>query len=243
MASLFLNRDLELHPFLESIAQSIRIRRSDFEDLSLLEIDPRLTKIRGELEGNEVTIKNELYKARGLRKLHLEIAILGSSLQVLHCVFFPEPTFDIPIFGADIVVGPSGISAAIVDLSPVGEELPPFVKDELTKIQIPSFKNKRELPVWGSIFSSHVHFVRPDGSLEEKAFKSLLEKYLQLLSDSLQLVTPDSPDSPSTLRRLGYQELYCLQQKRNDKTRNILSKAFSPKWAEEYIDILLFEGP
>ena len=146
MASLFFNRDLELHPFLESIAQSIRIRRSDFEDLSLLEIDPRLRKIRGELEGKEVTIKNELYKARGLRKLHLEIAILGSRLQVLHCVFFPEPTFDIPIFGADIVVGPSGISAAIVDLSPVGEELPPFVKDEITKIEIPSFKKKRERP-------------------------------------------------------------------------------------------------
>jgi phycocyanobilin:ferredoxin oxidoreductase len=44
-----------------------------------------------------------------------------------------------------------------------------------------------------------------------------------------------------TMDRLNYQKRYCLSQKRNDKTRGILTKFFGSSWADEYINKILFE--
>ena len=85
-------------------------------ELAPLAVDPALEAITATLDGEALFIRNELNQCRGLRKLHLETARLGLGLQILHCVFFPDPRFDLPVFGADIVASPAGISAAIVDL-------------------------------------------------------------------------------------------------------------------------------
>ena len=121
------------HPLLESIASRIRFRREELSDLTTLEIDPELLNIKCKLDGTECFINNELYRARGIRKLHLEIARLGVGFEILHCVFFPEPAYDIPIFGVDIVSAPKGILAAIVDLSPVSKDLPLNIQKELSE--------------------------------------------------------------------------------------------------------------
>ena len=56
-------------------------------------------------------------------------------------------------------------------------------------------------------------------------------------------MSPESIDSKSTIERLQGQNYYCLQQKRNDKTRNVLANAFSPSWADRYINMVLFDSP
>ena len=45
------------------------------------------------------------------------------------------------------------------------------------------------------------------------------------------------------MRRHRGQLSYCQQQKRNDKTRRVLEKAFNPEWADRYIEELLFDDP
>lgn len=225
-----------LHPFLESIAGRIRLRRESLSDLIRIEIEPQLLDIKGRLDGEDVFIHNELHRARGIRKLHLETARLGIGLEILHCVFFPEPTYDIPIFGVDIVSAPKGILAAIVDLSPVGKDLPLNFKKELSKISLPSFRKVRQLPEWGYIFSNYVQFIRPDGSDEEDIFVQIVDDYLRILVESLSSIEPDLQDSPSTLERFEFQRNYCLQQKRNEKTRNVLERVFNAHWAEQYLD-------
>ena len=96
-----------LHPFLESMAVRIRQHRSRWPGLTVLDLPDNLRDITGTLEGEAVSIRNELHYGKGLRKVHLEIARIGAGLQILHCVFFPDPTFDLPIFGTDVVVGPA----------------------------------------------------------------------------------------------------------------------------------------
>ena len=41
----------------------------------------------------------------------------------------------------------------------------------------------------------------------------------------------------------GYCHADDKQQKRNDKTRRVLEKAFSVEWADRYIEELLFDNP
>jgi len=232
-----------IHPLVEALAERIRNCRVQLPELTPLVVDPELVAISGFLDGEELFISNELHRCRGLRKLHLEIASLGAGLQILHSVFFPDPRFDLPIFGADVVAGPAGISAAIVDLSPVGQQLPLAILRGLEALPIPAFEQVRELPAWGSIFSPFVQFIRPASSQEEGWFVDLVDGYLSALACAVVEATPDTCLAASTIQRHKGQLSYCLQQKRNDKTRGVLEKAFNPQWADRYIEEMLFDDP
>ena len=232
-----------LHPLLESTADLIRDSRRKLDNLSLLEFDPELKNIYKKVDGNDLFIINELHQARGFRKLHLEIARIGPNLQILHCVFFPDPRFDLPIFGVDLVASLTGISAAIVDLSPVSEDFPEEIYSKISAVNILDFNSVRPLPKWGTIFSSNVCFIKPESFEEEEKFLRIVENYLNTLISYTSKKDPESFSSQTTIERHQRQLSYCLQQKLNDKTRNVLAKTFSPIWAERYIDRVLFECP
>ena len=78
---------------------------------------------------------------------------------------------------------------------------------------------------------------------EETAFHDLVSHYLQVMATSVIEATPDPSTALTTVRRYEGQLNYCLQQKRNDKTRRVLEKAFDSAWADRYIDLLLFDNP
>ena len=228
---------------MDALADRIRLCWQDLPDLQPLEVDPQLEAISGSLDGEDLFIRNELRRSRGLRKLHLETARLGAGLQILHCVFFPDPQYDLPVFGADIVAGRGVVSAAIVDLSPVGAALPAGVTAALEALPPRRFSQERDLPDWGTIFSPHVRFVRPSDSAEENQFVALVGDFLSVIAEASRTVVAQPIDHPDTVGRHQGQLSYCRQQKRNDKTRRVLEKAFNPAWADQYIEQLLFDDP
>ena len=232
-----------VHPLVDALAERIRGCRDGLPDLAPLPIDPELEAISGSLDGERLFIRNELHHCQGLRKLHLETARLGAGLQILHCVFFPDPHYDLPIFGADIVASRGVVSAAIVDLSPVDGALQPSLAQALAAQPRGPFSQVRDLPPWGSIFSPQVLFVRPQGPQEEGAFVEAVAGVLGVLTDAVRQATPQASDAPATVKRWQGQLNYCRQQKQNDKTRRVLEKAFNPTWADHYIEQLLFDDP
>ena len=88
----------ELHPLVMSLAARIRQCREGLPDLQDLAVPADLEEIIGSLDGEALFIRNEVHRCRGLRKLHLEPARLGVGLQILHCVFLPDPRFRLPVF-------------------------------------------------------------------------------------------------------------------------------------------------
>ena len=232
-----------IHPLVDGLAARIRTGWQQLPDLQPLAVDPDLEAISGSLDGEALFIRNELRRCRGLRKLHLETARLGAGLQILHCVFFPDPRFDLPVFGADIVAGPAGVSAAIVDLSPVTEHLPERLTQALSALPVRHYSQERELPAWGSIFSPFVRFVRPADRAEEEAFMADVSAVMGVLAEAVVAEHPQPCDHPATVGRWQGQLRYCRHQKRNDKTRRVLEKAFNPAWADRYIEELLFDDP
>jgi len=231
----------KFNPLLLEAFKLIKNRINSLTDVETLYIDPKLSKIYTNLNKEDLYIFNEFYKAKGFRKIHLEVARLGKSLQILHCVFFPDPRFELPIFGADLVFNSNNISAAIVDLSPVGKHLPNYLSSQMRSLKVPKFNEPGKLPEWGFIFSPYVCFIRPVDFLEEKLFLKLIDQYLSLLLSLLVKVGEDEINSLDTMNRLNYQKRYCLNQKRNDKTRGILTKFFGSSWTDEYINKILFE--
>ena len=230
-------------PLVTALNGVIRSAWEGLPELEPLPVNPGLDRIEGVLDGEGLLISNELLRCRGVRKIHLELAQLGRGLQILHCVWFPDPRFDLPIFGADIVAGPAGVSAAIVDLSPVSEALPGSIDRALAALPKQPFRQSRDLPGWGTIFSPHVCFIRPDGPDEEDLFQQQVSNVLDVLHQAVLAATCEPADAAPTINRYEGQLNYCLQQKRNDKTRRVLEKAFDAEWADRYIELLLFDNP
>ncbi|MGC1309549.1 MAG: phycocyanobilin:ferredoxin oxidoreductase [Phormidesmis sp.] len=198
--------------------------------------------VKGQLEGEQLTIENTCYQTLQFRKLHLEVAKVGNNLDILHCVMFPYARFALPIFGVDIVVARGTICAAIVDLSPVSvdRQLPPKYVKALQKLPLAEFSQLRELPAWGNIFSDYCLFLRPANPQEETAFANRVMQYLSLHCQlALESQVVDSNVEQASI--FAGQRYYCLQQQKNDKTRRILERAFGKDWAQRYLETMLFD--
>ena len=231
------------HPLIPVIASGLRGAWKELPKFHPLELPPGLEQIRGELEGDAMAIDNELLCCPGLRKMHLETAQVGARLDILHCVLFPDPRYDLPLFGADVVAGPAGVSAAIVDLSPTGESLSPDLVSALEALPQHPYKERRDVPAWGSIFSKQVLFARLTNSEEEAWFYQDLLAFHRLFLEAVGSTCPEPASSDAVQRRWRKQQNYCAQQRRNDKTRRVLEVAFDPQWADHYIQNLLFDDP
>jgi phycocyanobilin:ferredoxin oxidoreductase len=230
------------HPLIRQLADRIESTWQEYLELSPYQIPHDLGYVEGSLEGERLVIENRCHQTPQFRKIHLELAQVGKKLDILHCVMFPRPDYDLPIFGADIVCGGGAISAAIVDLSPVRRDrsLPTSYQLPLVGLQEVGFAQVRELPAWGDIFSKHCLFVRPTSAQEETAFidyvLSMLTLHCQIANQTLPTNSP-----PEIASILAGQQYYCDRQQQNDKTRRVLEKSFGSEWADRYMTTMLFD--
>lgn len=230
------------HSLIHKLADCIEGTWQKYLTLSPYRIPEDLGYVEGHLEGERLVIENHCYQTPQFRKLHLELAQVGHTLDILHCVMFPNPEYALPIFGADIVSGRGTVGAAIVDLSPVNidRSLPVQYQSALSTLPTLQFSEPRALPQWGDIFSDFCLFVRPGSPEEEEAFLTRVTDFLkihcQIATQSLPLRSESEVSSI-----LKGQQHYCTQQRQNDKTRRVLEKSFGMEWAERYMTTMLFD--
>lgn len=233
----------QLHPMISQLADLILNQWSSNLELSPYDVPSGLGYIEGKLEGEKLTIQNHCYQTTELRKLHLELAKVGKNLDILHCVMFPNPTYSLPIFGCDIVVGRGEVSAAIADLSPVNSDntLPISYQQALNTLPELNFSQVRQLPDWGDIFSDYVIFIRPGNSQEIDSFLTRIDQFLSIHTSLAATAQPATTETQQA--NLARQHYYCTKQRQNDKTRRVLAQAFGSTWADEYFNNILFDLP
>ena len=231
------------NPVIQELANGIEGAWQSSLALQPYVIPKDLGYIEGCLEEEKVVIENCCYRTLQFRKLHMELAQIGAGLDILHCVMFPNPDYNLPIFGTDLVGRRGGgISAAIVDLSPVSldRSLPEAYQRSLEKLPNLQFSQPRDLPDWGDIFSDHCLFVRPTNAAEEKLF---LQRVMEFLKLHCQIASTTQPlnSAKDILGVVAGQRNYCTKQQQNDKTRRILEKSFGTEWTERYMTTMLFD--
>lgn len=230
------------HPLVRHLAEGIEAIWQQL-DLSPYYLPEDLGYVEGKLEGEKLIIENRCYQTPQFRKMHLELAKIGKNLDILHCVMFPRPEYELPIFGCDIVSGRGQISAAIVDLSAASAKgsLTGEYTNQLSQLTRSSYSHPRDLPEWGKqIFSEFCCFVKPTTPAEEQQFLVQTQAYL---NTHVQIALTKAPLPERRSEFLGRQRYYCKQQQQNDKTRRVLEKAFNPQWAERYMTTVLFDLP
>ena len=230
------------HPLIRNLAETIESVWQTHLDLSPYQLPEDLGYVEGRLEGEKLVIENRCYQTPEFRKLHLELAKLGTSLDILHCVMFPNPEYDLPMFGCDLVGGRGQISMAVADLSSVRADrsLPETYQSHLNALPHLEFAQSRSLPNWGDIFSEFCVLVRPSSPEEETQFLDRVKAFLEIHCQQATATTP-TPDRRSEI--LAGQHHYCNQQQQNDKTRRVLEKAFGVEWADRYMTTVLFDMP
>ena len=224
---------------IDRLATIIRAHQKRLPNVLPLEVDEGFDAVYRETEDGNLNIDNEMYSCKGLRKVHLELATLGP-LDILHCIWYPEPEYDLPIFGADIVANKNIVSAAMTDLSPVDGISSPVYENIAPISNVYNFTNVRNNPSWGEIFSPYCKFARLETDEERDIFCSVVDEYL----NAFVIAVKKSKSSKKRLQqRIDGQIHYCTQQKMNDKTRRILAKYFGDDWADFYINQILFDLP
>jgi phycocyanobilin:ferredoxin oxidoreductase len=230
----------QLHSAIRQLADVIETTWQHELELSPYDLPAELGYVEGRLEGEKLTIENRCYQTPQFRKLHLELAKVGTNLDILHCVMFPRPDYVLPMFGTDLVGGRGQISAAIADLSPTSHDhtLPTGYQTDLEALPVATFSQPRDLPEWGDIFSEFCLFIRPGDPQEEAAFVSRVQAYLEIHCRQA-VATQATPEWVT--ENLAGQRYYCTKQQQNDKTRRVLEKAFGTDWATHYMTTVLFD--
>ena len=227
-------------PFILSLVKNIDKKRSSLIDLESININSKFSNIVSDKDGDDFYIKNQFHKAKGFRKLHVEIAEFSGNLKILHCVFFPDPLYDIPIFGLDIVKVNKLVTAAIVDLSPVSNSEKNLYKEKMYNVSKEGFRTIRKIPDWGNIFSENVFFATLNDEYEQNLFYEIVDQYLTILIEVSFKVLPDILNE-NIEERISFQRKYCMQQMKNEKTSLVLKNYFDKSWVEKYIKEILFD--
>ena len=235
-----LNKTKLIDPFILSLLKNIDESRSSLKNLESININPDFLNIVSNNKECEFYIENQFHKAKGFRKLHVEIAEFSNSLKILHVVFFPDPNFNIPIFGLDLVKVNEIITAAIVDLSPVSSSINNELESQLINANKDNFGIKRKIPEWGEIFSQHVFFASLKNKEDQNYFYKIVDEYIKILVNYSTNLLPDE-DPKNLQERTYFQKKYCIQQMKNEKTSMVLLKYFDKKWVDRYIKEILFD--
>jgi phycocyanobilin:ferredoxin oxidoreductase len=231
----------EQHPLIRQLATLILDCWQKSLQLSPYSLPEGLGYVEGKLEGEKLRIENRCYQTPQFRKMHLELAKVGTSLDILHCVMFPFSEYPLPMFGCDIVAGKAGISAAIVDLSPTSPDksLSSDYLQQLAPLKSYNFSQPRQLPPWADIFSEFCLFIRPENDREERDFLTYASEMLRIHCEQALQAKILSPQQQELY--LAGQDYYCTKQQANDKTRRVLEKAFGTEWADFYMNSVLFD--
>ena len=222
----------------DDLAQLIRQQLISLPHLEVVETDHKL------IEHEKVTIHNEMWKCKGLRKIHLERATLEDRLKIVHCVFYTDPENRIPIFWCDIIETPKQVTAAIVDISPVhgvsfDYQLAPICDRY-------HFTNDRSLPQWAEeVFSPYCKFARLNDDQDKRIYLDVTKEYLREFVKYVRIAEKDykHKDWISIMKRIDYQSWYCTSQRKNKKTKAVLTQWFDEEWADNYINNVLFDKP
>ena len=171
---------------------------------------------------------NKRYVGENFRMAHIE-RYSDSNLEVLHFTCFPNPTYQHPIFGFDIITTDKKPLAAFMDWSPV---------DNTTNIESRyEFEKPYPLPDWAKlIFSPNALAIIPNDyemdSLSNNVVESF-ELYLDVLNNS-----KENTDRVDYI--VAAQNRYCENQQKNERTFNVLKAKLGKERAKYFMETILF---
>lgn len=198
-------------------------------------------------EPSSFSWKNKVYTNAYVRRAHLDVidATETKKLYMMHLCIFPKVYQPAPIYGLDLIAGPTKVTGAFHDFSPNGLESHPMLdwfEDQSSKLY---WSKKRDLPPWAKeIFSENMIAAgNIQSEFELIEFMNFSINSLKYYLDSLHLYNPDVVYE-TKLQKYNYtesQNKYCKNQKLNPHTPKVLEAlGFEKEEVNDFIHNCLF---
>lgn len=173
------------------------------------------------------------------RRAHISIvdARESNNLLMLHCTIFPQINDASPIFGLDIIAGPTRISGAFHDFSPISSDEHEMTKWFAEQVESLTWRKPRQLPDWAqAIFTSNV--VAAGALSTELELTQLFDLCTRTFDYYLKNVGNTVIfQSDFTFE----QNNYCIHQKKNPHNPRVMQiLGLTEEQAQKYIDTLMF---
>jgi hypothetical protein len=195
------------------------------------------TGVLGPVVRTELLTDKE-YRSLKYRRAHISIidARETKKLYLLHVTVFPHFNDPSPIFGFDIVCGPTKVSGAFHDFSISGDADSFMYRWFSSQLYNKDWNKPRELPEWArAIFSPSMIAI---GAVGEEELDKFIKIGLETLDYYLENVGKDQQDVADYHMA---QNRYCHYQKQNPRTPASLQHlGFTEQEAKDYIATKLF---
>ncbi len=200
---------------------------------------------KGKRQENILTTSHA-FKSPKLRQIRAAHVQGGSSLQVLNFVIFPQLTYDLPFFGADLVTLPGGHLIAL-DMQPLFHDA--LYQKKYSDRILPLFQRHQQYLPWGgdfpeeakAFFSPAFLWTRPQETevVETRVFQAF-QDYLQAYLNFVKEAEPVT-DSQRLKEILEAQRSYVAYRAEKDPARGMFTRFYGEAWTEEYIHGFLFD--
>lgn len=191
------------------------------------------------MHDNRFPWKDNVYSSHKFRRAHVNVVDAREShkLLMLHSTVFPQTNDPSPIFGFDIIAGPSRISGAFHDFSSAGDKDHFMMRWFDQKVTDLKWKKERSLPDWAqAIFSPAMVAIGAVDNLEE--IDQLTSVALENLDYYLENVGITQQDVASYEMA---QNRYCYYQKQNPHNPRVLqSLGLSESDAKSFVKEIMF---
>jgi len=187
-------------------------------------------------EGHAFPWPNYMWRGDNFRRAHLDVVDAREShkLYMLHLTVFPNTSDPSPMFGFDVIAGPTKVTGLFHDFSPVTGDT---ALDRWFGLRVgkTEWSKQRELPDWAkAIFSKHM--VAAGNIQEASELASLLGLVKQGLLVYLANVGVDGHTDFT-----AQQNHYCANQKKNPHTPRVMQAlGFEQEVVHEFIHSCLF---
>ena len=184
-------------------------------------------------------IHNVAFQNSTYRKVHLEVADI-QGLDIVHCVMYPRPEFDLPVLGIDLVERDGRPVFAIADVCPVTDDLslPDHYLTRVHELQTRlgvTPATRTDMPGWGRPIFSDVCVMTRDVP------RTFVEYALELVEIHTAYASTLKPtvDHARVRRNLAR---FSMFQMRNQKTKAALATEFGRGPAETYMRTVMFDS-
>lgn len=222
---------------LEHMKNSLSNLQSD--DLSLSDFGYKDNKDK------KARIVSQCYKSDEYRKIRMTYYDAGDNTQVFNSVWYPDPKYNLPVLGIDLLAFNRKKYLAIVDFQPIHES----EEDHATtyehrlapiKDQYESLKGRMSSKFYDEtqFFSQEMLFARFED--EKVVTDDLFPAFKRYVMMHNRLIKETEPDNEEVDFIMDRQQAYDTYSAERDPATGLFAAMFGKEWADDYVFDFLF---
>lgn len=192
-------------------------------------------------------IVSQCYQSDEYRKIRMTYYDAGDSTQVFNSVWYPDPSYNLPVLGIDLLAFNRKKYLAIVDYQPIHEDesdhaIPYEHRLQPIKEKYDSLKGRMSSKFYDEtqFFSNEMLFAR--FGEEEVVSRDLFPAFQQYVQLHTKLIAETTPDLSTRGQEfvLERQQAYDTYSAERDPATALFANMFGKEWADDFVFDFLF---